>query len=83
MRALIKSCFSMMVAGLLMFSLSASAADAAKGKYGDYRDRKDDPVAQCQAGCKPHEKDNVAYENCMVKCRKDHKKDTTSIMPKK
>jgi len=65
MRKFVQSSFSVAVAGLLLVSVQAGAADSSKYKA-------EDPVRICQSGCKVHQ-DNLAYENCMLKCRDDHK----------
>jgi len=65
MRKFVQSSFSVAVAGLLLVSVQAGAADSPKYNA-------EDPVRICQSGCKVH-KDNLVYENCMLKCRDDHK----------
>lgn len=82
MRTLIRSGFTMVVAGLLAFSLSAGSANAAKR---DYNEPMDPALVKCKEACKTakQKKDHGAYESCMTKCRKDHKKDAPMVMPKK
>jgi len=77
MRIFVKSCFSVMAAGLLVVSMHANAEVTSKNKQTN----KTDPVIKCQMECKSI-KDNTAYENCMLKCRESHK-DTNPIVPQK
>jgi hypothetical protein len=70
------------MAGLLALSLSAGTADAARKNY----DEPEDPaLAKCKTDCMTlkEKKNHEAYEKCMIKCNKDHKKSTTPAMPKK
>lgn len=77
MRNFVQSCFAVAVAGLLLVSVQAGAADPAKAKA-------EDPLRRCQSGCKIH-KDNLAYETCMVKCWNEHEvsKPAISTVPAK
>jgi hypothetical protein len=82
MRTLIKSGFTLAVAGLLAFSLSAGTANASKR---DYNEPMDPALVKCKEACKTakQKKDHGTYENCMMKCSKDHKKDAPLVTPKK
>lgn len=81
MRTLIKSVFFTAIAGLLALSLSAGTAVAAKS----YNEPMDPALAKCKADCATfkEKKDNGAFENCLIKCGKDHKKQASPAMPKK
>jgi hypothetical protein len=70
----LRSCFLAASVGLLFVSLNAGAAESPKNKS-----RAEDPVKQCQAGCKVHN-DNEAYEGCMLKCKETHKS-TAPVSP--
>ncbi len=82
MRTLIKSGFSAIIAGLLVLSLSAGSADAARKNYNEPMDP---ALAKCKADCQAfkEKKDYGAFENCQIKCDKDHKKNASPAMPKK
>lgn len=82
MRTLIKSGFSVTMAGLLALSLSAGTADAARKNYNE---PEDPALAKCKADCQAfkEKKDYGAFENCLIKCGKDHKKPISPAMPKK
>lgn len=72
MQTFLKSCFSLVVAGLLMVSLHAGAAGPSKDK------NKDDPVKKCQAECLGI-KDTAAYEGCMLKCKETNATSTPAL----
>jgi hypothetical protein len=82
MRTLIKSGFFMITAGLLTLFFSVGTADAAKKSYNEPMDP---ALAKCQSDCMTSKQkgDHGAYESCMIKCNKDHKKNATPAMPKK
>ncbi len=73
MRTFLKFCFSLAVAGLLAVTLSAGAVESSKDKD------KVNPIKKCQAECVGI-KDNLAYENCMLKCRETYTS-TNPILP--
>ena len=77
MRTFLKFCFSVMAASLLVVSMHANAAETSSNKEKN----KNDPVRKCQLECKSN-KDNAAYEGCMLKCKETHK-DTNPVVPKK
>lgn len=75
MRTFIKSCLSVMAAGLLVVSMHADADKTAISK----EQLKNDPVIKCQLECNGN-KDNAAYEACMLKCKETYK-NTNPIVP--
>ena len=72
----------MTIAGLLALSLSAGTADAARKSYNEPMDP---ALAKCKADCQAlkEKKDYGEFENCLIKCGKDHKKNTSPVIPKK
>ncbi len=69
MHTLIKSCFAVVVAGVLFsFSHLGMAVESDNGKSKT----EDDPVKKCQARCTSN-KNNESYEACMLKCKETYK----------
>jgi len=71
MRNFVLTRLAVAVAGWVLITLPAGAANSPK-------DKAEDPVRLCQSGCKVHQ-DSLAYETCMLKCQDDHKASKPAI----
>lgn len=73
MRTFLKSFFLVIAAGFLLISMQAGAADSSKEKRIP-----NEPLKQCRLDCKSN-KDNVAYEACMIKCEETYNSKRSSV----